>query len=455
MQKLYSLLFDKKPIKQKEYDISVYGIKPPYIIMSGLTSLQELKIIHSYKGYDTVKLVNGEDECSRNVSVNVNISDTKIFNGSSAYICGDYRDKFYSIFKAIYAKCPFNIVDGFTEEEYSLFKFIFDDSCDMHINKNPDKYTAKIYDINLIGQIFEKFDNEDNKQRLRELINHNDCNIQMIITKKHNEVLNYYNGILDIITFYKEPNDLLVIRQHLANYLTRKVHIICSEENMNQLVCEGDESHLSDYKYKISFAIDCTTFGDILRYCKDNGLINNCICLIMRGRWIDDNFENRDGWINVLKECNNSRILYAISQTEIQNGVKWKDHNMNKLLYANFQSCWIFKLPINPFKNIDFPIGMKGSDVLISHRFKSAGYCVINDSLNVRIYHNNIDGSLYNSDEIENEITDMRNGRYLVPDYTGLKLLSFDKLIDNLKMTDMEIYELKCEIFNRYLHIIK
>ena len=152
--------------------------------------------------------------------------------------------------------------------------------------------------------------------------------------------------------------------------------------------------------------------------------------------------------------------IYAISRIErLINGMFVKSDKLNKILFSTEQDGWIFKSPLNiNLEKLEFIYFYnKYSELYFNYLLKNSNYNIINNTNKFKIirilYENNIEhriliDNIENS--AENNIKNNANNIFLLPDNNSFDKISIENLINSLNLDDKEIYNLKCELFNKY-----
>ena len=155
--------------------------------------------------------------------------------------------------------------------------------------------------------------------------------------------------------------------------------------------------------------------------------------------------------------------VLALSRHEydIATGTAKLDPIFAQMLHAHTQDAWFFKSPIN-VPNADFEIGLLGCDNAIAHRIHSAGYHLINNPVQFKIFHidsargktssNFMDKHTEKPAKIINKHPE-EQGCYLVPNYDSVSKLTLDQLANSLALNPTEKYEIMCEMMSRKIKI--
>jgi len=279
-----------------------------------------------------------------------------------------------------------------------------------------------------------------------------DRNIKFV----YNKIFKEYNNKITIITYFKkfEIKILNIIQkkciiENLRNKNVSKVIVLGNNINIElHDIYNNDDKNILNIEL-IEFDKEIT-YKDLLDVA--NNLDKDNIVCILRSDIILPN-QNELDELNV--DLSSKNEIYALSRIErLINGNLVKSEKSNKNLFSTDQDAWIFKSPINIktdlFDNIFFY--NKYSELYFSKILISNNYKIINNSSKIKIirilYENNIENRLLlnNTMDIINTINDI----HLVPDNNLINKFSIDSLL-NIFISNEEIYNIKCDIFNKYL----
>jgi len=279
-------------------------------------------------------------------------------------------------------------------------------------------------------------------------------NINLVI-KKNNVIK---NGIIMITYFIKSDKKILDIIQkkciieNLKNTNVEKMMVIgnnLEEEFKDTDILNHPNIFIYQYEENISFhnLIDfASTFFE-----------NKIICILRSDIILLNQITLNDLELDLLLDKNQ---VFALSRIErLINGNLVKCDKLNKLLYCTEQDAWIFKSPLklNLEKNLNIDLNKiyfydKNSHLFLNKVLKDNDYNIINNSKKykiIRILHeNNLDSRLLydNNSNITNLDT-----IYLLPDNEILEKITFEQLLNMVKVDENELYKIKCDIFDKYL----
>jgi len=283
-------------------------------------------------------------------------------------------------------------------------------------------------------------------------------NIKFVYNKVFKEYKSNVDNKINIITYFRnfEIKILNIIQkkciiENLRNKNVSKVIVLGNNINIEFVeIYNNDDKNILNLEL-IEFDKDIT-YKDLLDVA--NNLDKDIIVCILRSDIILPN-QNELDELNIDLSSSKNEI-YALSRIErLINGNLIKSEKSNKYLFSTDQDAWIFKSPINIktdlFDNIFFY--NKYSELYFNKILISNNYKVINNSSKIKIirilYENNIENRLLlnnNTMDIINTINDI----HLVPDNDLINKFSIDSLI-NTFISNEEIYNIKCDIFNKYL----
>lgn len=281
----------------------------------------------------------------------------------------------------------------------------------------------------------------------------------------HNKIFKEYKSNVDdkitIITYFKnfEIKILNIIQkkciiENLRNKNVSKVIVLGNNINIHlDDIYNNDDKNILNLEL-IEFDKDIT-YKDLLDVA--NNLDKDIIVCILRSDIILPN-QNELDELNVDLSSSKNEI-YALSRIErLINGNLVKSEKSNKHLFSTDQDAWLFKSPINIktdlFDHIFFY--NKYSELYFNKILISNNYKVINNSSKIKIirilYENNIENRLlFNNNTIDTiDIINTINDIHLVPDNDLINKFSIDSLL-NIFIGNEEIYNIKCDIFNKYL----
>ena len=177
---------------------------------------------------------------------------------------------------------------------------------------------------------------------------------------------------------------------------------------------------------------------------------NQIICIIRSDNVLINQINLENIELDILSSENNiyclSRIEYLINCTYSR-----PDKDL-KVFNSCEQDAWILKLPlnidINKLENIY--IYDKYSELYLNYILKMNGYNLINDMQKYKILRLMCDNNI-NNRLLINEAKIQEDNIYLLPDFNTMQQISIEQLIHSFNLNSDQMYELKCELFNKYL----
>lgn len=348
-----------------------------------------------------------------------------------------------------------NIIKKYNKENifYDFTNLNNLDDLDDFQNSEKYKYNAL---INLTEDPHLDLSNQDNlsQNQYESVETLQKININLII-KKNNITK---NGIIIITYFIKSDKKILDIIQkkciieNLKNTNVEKMMVIgnnLEEEFKDTDILNHPNIFIYQYEENISFhnLIDfASTFFE-----------NKIICILRSDIILLNQITLNDLELDLLLDKNQ---FFALSRIErLINGNLVKCDKLNKLLYCTEQDAWIFKSPLklNLEKNLNIDLNKiyfydKNSHLFLNKVLKDNDYNIINNSKKykiIRILHeNNLDSRLLYDNN--SNITNLDN-IYLLPDNEILEKITFEQLLNMVKVDENELYKIKCDIFDKYL----
>lgn len=149
--------------------------------------------------------------------------------------------------------------------------------------------------------------------------------------------------------------------------------------------------------------------------------------------------------------CRTGEHMAALSRHEhnSETGIPFLDPQFSQIMHANNQDGWFFKNPIRP-GNYNIELGRLGCDNAVAKELKLSGYNVVNmPERFVIVHHDSVRGktSANFMDFHKNEKV-IYDGGTLVPNYDIIRHLCADKLMFEMKFTEIEKVMILSEIFN-------
>lgn len=212
-----------------------------------------------------------------------------------------------------------------------------------------------------------------------------------------------------------------------------------------------DESIRTHKKYKGIKSDSWLTYKKAFEYCNKN--LSGQLCAITN----NDIMLDEKKWDMKLEE----KIVYALSRHEfnIVTETGSLDVNFNQLFHAHTQDMWIFNSPIE-VKDCNFEIGILGCDNAIADRFRKSGYRLLNRPETFKIFHlDTVRGKTSNN--FLNKHNEQKNvqkfpekeGYYLLPNFDRVSQLSFDEILKMFNFSDIDRYELICNVITSRVKI--
>lgn len=281
----------------------------------------------------------------------------------------------------------------------------------------------------------------NNFQNMFDLLISNNSNTSKNIKLEYTKINKNYEDIdekIFMITYYKNTNDITniiqkksIIENSKNKYINKFVII---GKNLKELDIENNNLIFHEFEKD-------ATFKDILEIA-NKYFENKTICIIRS----DIILINQDSLEDV--DLENNEIICLSRIERLINGAFVKSEKLNKNFYSTSQDAWILKLPVNiEINQLDkYYFYDKYSELYFNQIFKSNGYKLTNtDKYRILrlLTDNNIDSRLLiNDKKIEDNF-------YLLPD-NSINKISINDLINKYGISNNDMYELKCEIINKY-----
>jgi hypothetical protein len=393
------------------------------------------------------------------------------------------------------------------KEKYNIIKFLLNSEIKTINSENiiemyPDEYTedilikncefilyfSKIFRSNNLAELSNKYSKCIflNNNILTQYLNNENINSQ-IINILYNDYIKFINNILEIsnnqtiikninlecnkifneknnnykinlVTFYinHAENILNIIQkkciiENLKNKFIGNLYIIGSDLNdiLNDIYEPLNESEKNQLKI---IENNNSSFYNILKFINNN-LIDKTICITRSDIVLLNHIDLDD----IHYELKNN--IYTLSRIDrLITGEFIKYQKLNQLLFSTEQDAWIFKSPINYEFNELENIGLydKYGELYFNNILKKCGYNLINTNKYkiIRVLHeNNLDKRLLlNNNDLKRKINDnenILNEITLVPD-NSIDNIPLDNLLKIFNIDDKELYQIKCDLFNKY-----
>lgn len=291
-----------------------------------------------------------------------------------------------------------------------------------------------------------------NESLIKNKINKSNKNIKLEYTKINKL---YENDNIHIITFFKNDthNNLLNILQKKSiienskNKFIKNILVIgynlnseFNENDMiNNIILHNLDENMNDISFKTIFEIGYKYFN------------HKIICIIRSDNVLPNQNNLQDIELDILSSKND---IYCLSRIEhLINGTYARSDKNVKVLNSCEQDAWILKLPIdielNKFENINF--NDKYSELYVNYIFHFYGYNLINDASKYKILRLMYDNNINNRLLINNISKIDEDNVYLLPEHSLIENISIEQLIQSFNLNNSQIYNLKCELFNKYL----
>jgi hypothetical protein len=419
----------------KEYDISISSyIKEKYDI-------------------SIIKFLSLKDEKINNilideVYIDLSIEDTLIQNSLCIiYISNIVRSKKIVDLLKLYNKYIIFKKDKVIDD-FNLFLKYYNNN-----NNNDISLTDVIY------YSINNFEGFFNNLKLNPLLNNNNLNINIKV--EYNKIVKSYNDDkINILTYYKHYDlELLNIIQkkcifeNLKNKYINKVIVIGDklDERLKDIIENNESKNLIKEELFINEEFIDLSFKDIFEII--NKKYSNKVFCILRSDIILPNQESLEDIEIDMEEYD--KKIYCISRIErLINGNLIKYDKLNKIFYSSEQDAWIFKSPLNInlelLKNIYFY--ERFSELELNNILKINNYKIINDTNKYKVLRiltdNNIESrQILNVNSLKRDV----NKFFLLPDEDSFNKIPIDHLIKIFNLDEQELYNLKCDLFNKYL----
>lgn len=318
-------------------------------------------------------------------------------------------------------------------------------------------------DISLTDVIYYSINNFEgvfNNLKLNSILNNNNIN-NLNIKVEYNKILkSYTDNKINILTYYKHYDlELLNIIQkkcifeNLKNKYINKVIVIGNklDERLKDILENNESKNLIKEEFLINEEFIDLSFKDIFEII--NKKYSNKIFCILRSDIILPNQEGLEDIEIDMEEYD--KKIYCISRIErLINGNLIKYDKLNKIFYSSEQDAWIFKSPLNInlelLKNIYFY--ERFSELELNNLLKINNYKIINDTNKYKVLRiltdNNIESrQILNINSLKRDV----NTFFLLPDEDSFNKIPIDHLIKIFNLDEQELYNLKCDLFNKYL----
>ena len=280
-------------------------------------------------------------------------------------------------------------------------------------------------------------------------------NINITYDKLNNNEDN--NNMVNVITYYKHFElDILNIIQkkciieNLNNKNVSSIYIFG-----NNLKIHLDSIFNNIKKDIILHEVDKNiSYKDLIEV--SNEKLKNKIVCILRSDIMLPNQNNLD-YINIDLTIN-KKDIYILSRIDrMINGNFIRSEKLNKILFSSEQDAVLFKSPLiinndDMLKIDSIYFYDKYSELYFNKVLKNNNYELINDTNKYKVirllYENNLENRLLINNEVKiNNVDEV----FLLPDNISIEKISIQQILNFTNIDDKELYNLKCEIFNKYL----
>jgi hypothetical protein len=288
-------------------------------------------------------------------------------------------------------------------------------------------------------------------------------NIKINIIKKNLDIENK----ICLVTYYKKTDDnlinilqqkcilenlnnknignILVIYKNISNEFEDIIEVSKKNKTNNKLM-------LYDLEYIDNIETINYNYSNIIKII--NELYSNHIVCLIRSDLIVP-FQSNINMMELDIELEN-KIIYAIPRLErLINGKIIQNDKLQRLLFSTEHDAWIFKSPlkINDITILDkLNFFDKYSNLYFNKILKDNNYTLINQTNYIKIIRLMIDNNIYLRPIInENLNNEIKDNIYLLPSIELINNTSFEQLIKLCELNEKDIYELKCDIFNKFL----
>jgi hypothetical protein len=239
------------------------------------------------------------------------------------------------------------------------------------------------------------------------------------------------------------------LRRNLQNPWIAKVHNLVEPTTV---VPDEFKTHAKYVEHPLDHWM---TYADALGFANEN-LAGESVCLANLDIFLDD---KQTRWSDISKLLD-ANIVLCLSRFEYDGDNKAHlDPGFAQLAYANTQDAWIFRAPFS-VPETDFEIGTLGCDNAFAERIRRAGRLPFNAPNRFRVFHfDRCRGKTFEN-QAEVHAADRadrprkrpeEDGQYLVPDFDRVK--SVDKLMESLKVPELQRYAIICEVMSRFIRI--
>jgi len=269
------------------------------------------------------------------------------------------------------------------------------------------------------------------------------------IKLEYNKIFKDYIHKITIITYFKNSDikilNIIQKKSIIENLKNKNVHkvIVLGNNIINEFQDSSDNLELIEYAEEV-------TYKDLIDV--SNRLLNDSIVCILRSDII---LPNQNELYDLNIDLSDNNVIYTISRIErLINGNLVKSEKIYKTLQSIEQDAWIFKSPLNINAQLfhDIYFYHKYSELYFHNILTLNNYKIINNSSKIKIirllHENNIDNRLLVNNT---DVPPVLENIYLVPDNELLNKLSIDNLFQLFNIHSDDIYNIKLDIFNKYI----
>ena len=239
----------------------------------------------------------------------------------------------------------------------------------------------------------------------------------------------------------------------------------CLEQNLHhpaikEVVIFAEDGVSKVEHEKISAWIDCDVemlYSDVFAHAAEHHRGEKCV-VMNNDIFLDHgSFLKLDEIDNLLKrDC-----VLSLSRHEFdpEKGASVMDENFANLLFAHTQDAWLFEGGLEP-QNCEFRIGILGCDNAINDRFLKAGKIPMNLGTSYRVHHFDVCRGKTSENFLSGEYRASsresypeEQGQFLTPDFNIVMKMTLDDLKNALKMNDIEVYHVMCQMMSQKIKI--
>jgi len=239
------------------------------------------------------------------------------------------------------------------------------------------------------------------------------------------------------------------IEYNLTNKYVENITCLLEDKNI-----KFKDSIMNNKKIKFVSIGKWVTYADIISYVNLH-LNNQYVGLIN----IDIGLNHTSNWPEIRKYLDSKQIL-ALSRHEYVDNNAFLDDSFSNLYHCHTQDGWFFKTPIN-VKEVDFEIGLLGCDNAFAHRLYVSGYMTLNLMSTFKLLHfDNVRGKngknfMEHQEDIKKIINQHpeKKGYRLLPSYEKMKEMSFDDVLNKFNVSEIDRYNILCDILSKVINI--